>query len=114
MCMVVIKFKNIKKTCALFVVPGNGQVLLRMPDTAALKLININNDSIQAETLECKTNREKEFYAVEKGCANTDADLKAKEGTKSQNCQNNANKTINYFFWSSNADADKRKSRELM
>ena len=25
-----------------FVVPRNGQVLLRMPDTAALKIININ------------------------------------------------------------------------
>ena len=54
--MVVIKFKNIKKRCVFFVVPRNGQVLLGMPDTAALKLINISIDSIQAEIVECKTN----------------------------------------------------------
>ena len=66
----------------IFVVPGNGQVLLRMPDTAALKLINVNIDSIQAEVAECKTNTgdmreshiEQETYVVEKGCTNTDAD----------------------------------------
>ena len=58
MCAVVIKFKNIKKTCVFFVVPGNGQALLGMPDTAALKLININIDSIQVEVVECKTNIE--------------------------------------------------------
>ena len=38
MCAVVIKFKNIKKRCVFFVVCRNGQVLLGMPDTAALKL----------------------------------------------------------------------------
>ena len=47
MCTVVIKFKNIKKRCVFFVVPGNSQMLLGMPDTAALKLININTDSIR-------------------------------------------------------------------
>ena len=51
---------------------------------------------------------------VEKGCANMDADLKTKQGANGQNGQNNANKTINYFFSSSNVDADKRKSSELM
>ena len=86
-----------------------------MPDTAALKLININIDSKQAE---CKTNIEKELHVVEKGCANTDADLKTKQGANSQNGHNNANKTINYFFSSSNIDADnidadKRKSSKL-
>ena len=53
-----------------------------MPDTAGLKLININIDSIQAEVAECKTNsgntREsniiQEIHVVEKGCANMDAD----------------------------------------
>ena len=94
-----------------FVVPGNGHVLLRMPDTAALQLININIDSIQAEIVECKTNIEKESHTVEKGCANMDADLKTKQGTNCQNGQNNANKTVNYFFSSSNVDVDKRKSK---
>ena len=41
-CMVTIKFKNSKKHCVFFVVLGNGQALLRMPDIAALKILNIN------------------------------------------------------------------------
>ena len=72
-CTVVIKFKNIKKRYVFFVVPGNSQVLLGMPYTASLKLININIDSIQAETVECKTNIEQEMHVGEKGCANTNA-----------------------------------------
>ena len=46
--------------------------------------------------------------------ANMDADLKTKQGANGQNSQNNSNKTINYFFSSSNVDTDKRKSSELM
>ena len=34
---------------------------------------------------------------VEKGCANMGADLKTKQGTNSQNGQNNANKTLTTF-----------------
>ena len=60
--------------------------LLGMPDTAALKLININVDSIQVEVAECKTNTcdmresniKQEMHVVEKGCTNTDADSKIK------------------------------------
>ena len=93
-----------------------------MPDTAALELINLNTDSIQAEVADCKTNTdsmreaniEQDMHTVEKGCANTDAEFKTKQGAKSQNGKNNANKTINYFFSSSNVDADKRKSSKLM
>ena len=111
MCTVVIKFKNIKKRCVFFVVPGNGQELLGIPDTVALKLINVNIDSIQMEVVECKTNIEQETHVVEKGCANVDADLKTKQDANGQNGQNNAIITINYLFSSSNVDADKRKSR---
>ena len=78
MCAVVIKFKNIKKRCVFFVVPGNGQALLGMPDIAALQLININIDSIQAEMVEYKTNIEQEIHVVERGHINTDADSKTK------------------------------------
>ena len=46
-CAVIIKFKSLKK-CVFFVVAGNSQVLLGMPDTAALNMINFNMDSIQA------------------------------------------------------------------
>ena len=56
-----------------------------MPDTAALKLININIDPIQAEVVEGKTNIEQETHAVERGCANMDADLKNKQDTNSLN-----------------------------
>ena len=112
-CVVVIKFKNIKKRCVFFVVPGNGQALLRMPDTAVLKLININIDSIQAGVAECKTNIVQEMHAVEKGCTNTDADSKIKQSTNGQTKQGNANKKTNYFLSSPNAEVDKRKSIKL-
>ena len=45
---------------------------------------------------------------------NTDADMKTKQEANGQNDQNNANKSINYFFSSSNVDADKRKNSEMM
>ena len=98
----------------IFVIPGNSQALLGMPDIAALKLININIDSIQAETAEYKTKTEQEMHTGKEGCANTDADSKTKQGTNGQNSQNNVNKPINYFFSSSNIDADKGKSSDLM
>ena len=67
-----------------FVVPGNSQVLLGMPDTAALKIININVDSIQAVKEECNTNisnakesnTTQKAHVVEKSCTNMDADSK--------------------------------------
>ena len=48
-CAVTISFKDLKKQCVFFVVPGNGQSLLGMPDTAVLNIINLNIDSIQKE-----------------------------------------------------------------
>ena len=64
-----------------------------MPDTAALKLINVNIDYIQAEIAQFKTNtgnmREanirQETHMVEKGCTNTDANSKIKHSANSQN-----------------------------
>ena len=61
-CVVHTKFKNIKKRCIFFVVPGNGQALLGMPDMAAPNIINLNIDSIQSVTPECKTNRGQETH----------------------------------------------------
>ena len=49
MCTVVVEHKNNKKKCRFFVVPRNGQVLLGMPDTDALHIINISIDSIGAK-----------------------------------------------------------------
>ena len=51
---VLIQFKNVKKCCVFVVVPGYGQALLWMTDTAAVNIINLNIDSIQAEVAECK------------------------------------------------------------
>ena len=49
MCIVVIEHKNNKKKCTFFVVPGNGQALLGIPDTDTLNIIKINIHSIGAE-----------------------------------------------------------------
>ena len=54
-----------------FVVPENGQGQLRMPDMAVLNIINLNIDSVQAETAECTTNIGQETQTVSKGCTNT-------------------------------------------
>ena len=97
-----------------FVVPGNGQALLRMPHTAVLNIINLNIDSIQAEMAECKTNRGQETHAAAEGCTNMDAGVITTQDANGQNVQNNSNKSINYFYSSNNIDADKRKSSATM
>ena len=80
--MVIIKFTNVKKHCVFFIVPGNGQVELRMPDKAALNIINLNIDSIQVGVAECKTNTEQEMITVLKGCTNIDAGVSTQQDTK--------------------------------
>ena len=37
MCMATIKLKNFKKKCVFFVVQGNGQSFLGMPDISSVK-----------------------------------------------------------------------------
>ena len=58
--MVQIEFRNVTKHCVFFVVLGNSQILLGIPDTMALHIINLNFDSIQAEAVECRTNTKQE------------------------------------------------------
>ena len=41
-----------------------------MSDTVALNIINLNIDSIQVVTSECKTNREQETHTGIKDCTN--------------------------------------------
>ena len=98
----------------IFVVPGNGHVLLRMPDTAVLNIINLNIDSTHAEIAECKTSRGQETHAVMEGCTNMDAGVITTQDTNSQNIQNNSNKSINYFLSSNNIDVDNRKGSAMM
>ena len=84
-----------------------------MPDTAALNIINLNIDSIQAEIASCQTNKEQEMHVVAEGCTHMDAGAINKQDANSQNEQNNSNNSINYFFSSSNIMADKRQSSEM-
>ena len=81
---------------------------------AALNIINLNIDLIQAEIAECKKNRGQETHAVVEGCTNMDSGAITKQDTNSQNDQHNSNKSINYFYSSNNIDADKRKSSTMM
>ena len=98
---------NSKKHCVFFVVLGNGQELLWMPDIAALKILNINIDLIQAEIGSCKRNREQETHKVTEGCTNIDTIGVSKQ---TANGQTQSNKSINYFYSSNNTEADKRES----
>ena len=121
-CMVTINFKDIKKRCVFFVVPRNVQVWLGMPDTAALKIININIDSIQAVKEECNTNvgdieesnTTQEVPVVDKSCTNTDADSKIDNNGNGHNINTNVNNLTNFFFPSPTVEADKRKSIKLI
>ena len=85
--MTIITYKNNKKKFEFFVVPGNGQALLDMPDTAALDISNANIDSLQAEGThkencnsnisDAKTsNVKQETHGAKKNYTNTDEDLK--------------------------------------
>ena len=62
------QIQNFNKQCVFFVVPGNGQALLRMTDTAALNIINLNIDSIQKEIRNYKANRGQEMHTVTDDC----------------------------------------------
>ena len=112
-CTVQIKLKNIKKRCIFFVVPGNGQSLLGMPDTVALNLINLNIDSIQAITAKCKTNKEQEAHSGIEGCKNNNTSVDNKQHTNSHSHPCNKHISINYFHSSNNIDAEKRSSIDM-
>ena len=105
-----------------FVVPRNAQVLLGMQDTAALKIINIKVDSIQAAKEDCHTNicdtKESNnthgVHVMEKNCTNMDADSKVDNNVNGYNNITNVNTLINYFLSSPNVEANTRKSIKLM
>ena len=69
--VVIIKFKNVKKNMCVFCSSENGQVLLGIPDMAALNIINLNIESVQAEVAECKTNIGQQMQIVSEVCTNT-------------------------------------------
>ena len=113
------------KKCTFFVVPGNGQVLLGMPDTVVLNLINLHINSIQALTAECKTNRKQETHTSIMACTNTSTtrgdDTKnnsvsrdIKQHTNGHSQPGNKHISINYFHWLNNIDSDKKNSIAMM
>ena len=109
-CAVIIKFKNLKKNQVFFVVLGNGQGLLGMPHTAALTIISLNIDSIQAEIMSNKTKRGQETHTIAESCTNRNTVGVIKQDANGQNGQNKSNKSINYFYSSANKEADTRES----
>ena len=108
-----------------FVVPGNGQALLGMPDTAVLNSINLNTGSIQTVTAECKINKKQETHTGIVACTNTsttwgeDAKDNSVRGDNKQDTNGHSHPvdkhiSINYFYLSNNIDADKRSSTDMM
>ena len=112
-CAVFIKFKNIRKCGAFFVVPSNGQVLTGMPDATFLDLIKVNIDSIQVEMSKGKTNNKQEMQTNADSCTNMKRDAINKQDANIQKGQDMPINPINYFASSSNIDADKRKSIKM-
>ena len=115
------QIQKYKERCVFFVVPGNGQALLGMPDMVVLNIINLNIDSIQVVTPECKTNREQETHTGvedctnksttgDKGCKNNNTGVINKQNTNGHSDPCDKHMSINYFYSSNNVDADKRSS----
>ena len=113
MCAVTIKFKNLKKQCVFFVVPGNCQALLGMPDMAVLNIINLNIDSIQKEIRNCKANRGQELHTITEDCTNKDVQSAVKQDDNGPQHHSQANTLINYFYESDNTVPDKNKSSAM-
>ena len=124
LCAVHIKLKTVKKRCIFFVGQENEQVLLGMPDTAAHNIINLNIDSIQEVTPECKSNRGQEKHtSIEncknksttrhKGCKNNNSGIIKKQDINSRSNPSSPNMLIIYFYSSNNVDADKRSSSAM-
>ena len=121
MCVVIINYKDNKRKCEFFVVPGNGQVLPNVPDTAALNIINVNIDSIETACMQkenCNTNMgdaktsntKQETHGAKESCINTDEDLKNANNVNGSEGNTNTNILTNYFLSSPNIEVDKRKS----
>ena len=124
MCAVSISYKNNRRKCEIFVVLGNGQTLLGMPDTKALYIINVNIDSIEAESTQrqnCNTNisdaktsnAKQEMHWEKECCTNTDNSVKNTNNDNGSASNTNTNTLTNYFLSSPNIEIDKRKSVEL-
>ena len=100
------------------------RLLLGMPDTAALKRININIDSLDAEETQqdnCNTsidatkvaNAKQEIHGAGKCCTHTDDIFKITNNNNGPTVNPNANMLTKFFLSCPNVETDKRKSAEL-
>ena len=92
-----------------------------MPDTAALKIININIDSIKAASMlreNCNTNIEdakkadvrQETHVGKESCTNMGGDLKITDNVNRSSNNTSTNTLTNYFLSSPNMEVDKGKA----
>ena len=94
-----------------------------MPDTAALNIININIDSMEAASTwkgNCNTNCntkkpniKQEIHVAKESCTNIDEDLKIASNANGSNNSTGINTLTSYFLSSLNMEIYKRKSIEL-
>ena len=123
-CKVTIEHKNNTKRCHFFVVPGNSQALLGMPDIDALQILTIKIDSIGAEDAGNTQNNintdaaqesdaNQETNIAVKFCANTTSISKSINNRNRSTAYTNANTLTKYFLPCPNYEKDKRKSTEL-
>ena len=95
-----------------------------MPDRAALNIINVNIDSIEAEGTQgenCNTNIsdakrsnvKHETHGAKESCTNADEGLKMTNNVNGSDSNTNTNTLTNYFLSSPNIEIDKRKIAKL-
>ena len=100
----MIEHKNNRKKCQLFVVPGNGQVILGMLDTDELQTININIDSIDADDMgdnqqyvntstAQESNTKQKTDGTAECCANTGSFSKSTNNSTKSMVDTNSNKS---------------------
>ena len=130
-CTVNIEHNNKHKMCKFFVVLGNGQALLSMPDIDVLNIMHINVNTIDVRdgscTDNCCTNKaipqspwHEQQYAnmtqatdrAEKCYTNTDSISKSDNPDKLM-VDNKLSNTIDYFLPGPNWDIDKKVSAEI-
>ena len=92
-CKVKIENNNKCKTCIFFVVPGDGEALLEMPDIELLNILNINCNTVDAEKdkkgVNCNTNKNSTIDAgSEQCCANTDPERSCIKTNSNADCCN--------------------------
>ena len=119
----MVENKNNKKKCKFFVVPGNRQALLGLPDTDMLNIIKINIDLIGAEDArhskwcvnthtvqESEPNQETD--GAEKCYTNMDGISKLRHNNTRPMVKTKSNKTREYFLSGVTYKSDKKKSAE--